>query len=406
MFMTMKLIKGVPQDVEDLIYDFLGSKWCTKTIKRNPKLEVFNVIFANRMPSSSNDFSDETFVADAVAIKSCKHYVASELKRFYCYLIDNDLGSFNSLTMRIINMNSVITQLQNGFSLETYTESETAPISDKWLLIKGNECDSLDFTAIGNPKYRPLLKSYYWLQPVPTLKTKASRFIYLASFLNYISDDDDPEGIKVSTHTILSYKRSLLDDHTEQSAFVILNGVKDFLHFVDNLGLLNANEYLFSLMKMTNTNSKGDTEGFSGDEVERIVQEMTATYQSESNPDVSTRQHVLTIMFLYLLNSPMRPASLMSCRVSDLHESKSGGWYYEVDTKVQEKEKIEIPNELRPLHDELLQITKPYRNMDEKVADYLFIIKRQRGGSVTVVCYRSDILSQICSYMLSRNCSN
>ncbi|MBE6107350.1 MAG: hypothetical protein E7192_01745 [Erysipelotrichaceae bacterium] len=370
----------IPTSVKNLFYLFYTSRFAD--LKRaTTNYRFTKALLYNRIPKNENDFNDNTFIEDCkVFVKGTKyvdHTVIPMLKRFYSFLLEEGFGTFAILTPKIVNSNSIIQDMQNEFKLIQRDTYLSPPFEhEKWLLIENGQLYKFDFTKCNDPTIANFYKEYIWVEPRPSTKTKLSKFGNMIDFLNTLKPSSP---LTVTVHNIIQHKQYLMKSVSSQSAFVIMSNIKDFLKYLDSTGQLCTEGMVFELCKMYNTNSKGSTTSYTQDDMETIVKKMSERYASESDNYLRVLYHVQIIFLLYLLNTPIRAESLFNLKVSDLNRIGPNSWQYVTETKTKEFETIEITREIKALHDELINITKEFRNTDSTIGEYLFIYCRPRG---------------------------
>lgn len=371
----------VPEDIKDLFYAYIDSSYSSPSCIID-SYRFIKKFLLHRIPETPSDFSDETFVSDASLVTENPNdrHMPGELKRFYSYLLDIMPENFDILSHRIINSNSTITHICNGFRLVKHNVNDKVPEYDKWLLIESEKVFTFDFEPIIGSNLRRLLETYIWYEQKPTMSTKHSRIGYLTAFCNYLEDTDP---VVITYSTTLQYKDKISENAKEaSSAFVIMNGIKDFIRFLDVSNHLDTkNSYIEDAMKMTNVNSVPFTETYTAEETEAIIRSLSEKYKKESDLLLRNYYQLNCIFVLYILNTAIRAADLIDLRVDSLHQSPGGTYYYLAKSKTKTEEKYEITSDVKALHDEIIEMTKDIRD-DSAESSYLFVYKRSRGKTV------------------------
>ena len=333
-----------------------------------------------RKKTGSFDFNDDTFVQDCLfahSLSENKHYTSC-FKRLYLYLISEHREYFQKVDALLVNFNNAVRYIADGYVYCRRNLLEPVPNSDKWLVSENNKIYKIDNTRIKDNFYRQIVKKYYWEQRTPKLETLAGRMGYIVEFLNEIQSPETNE-LYVTGSDIYTFKQKIQSEKKSSSAFVTMSSVKDFLKYVEAQNLLNTNVDIFPLMMMHNVNSEPNKDYYSTEETELLIKAMAAEYQTEEGV-ISDMHQLFTIFALFILNSPLRAETLCNLKVSQLHESTKGSWYFLAETKIAKSEKIEVTRELKMLFDEILRLTEPFRNDNHEISDYLFIYMRPRGS--------------------------
>ena len=202
---------------------------------------------------------------------------------------------------------------------------------------------------------------------------------YLSAFCNYL---DDAPKIVITYGTILKYKRCISSiTDVQASEYVIMNGLKDFIRYLDVQNHLDTKGSLIEdAMKMTNVNSKPFFETYSEDEMATIIMALSQEFNEESDEKTKYYYQLICIFVLYILNTAIRAEDLFDLRKDMLFQNPGGTYYYVVHSKTKEEERYEITAEVKKLHDEILSNTAAIRNYSPE-SNYLFIYKRLRGST-------------------------
>lgn len=375
------LSSKVPDDVKELFYAYYKSDYSSRN-RIEDSYRFAKDLLEFRIPESVSDFNDETFITDSALILKYpnKRHLPGDIKRFYAFLLSKMPENFSVLTPRIINANNTLTNINNGFRFIKRNVNDSVPQMDKWMMIEDEKMYAFDFTGITGSNLRSHLKEYVWYEETPTTETKHSRMGYLAQFCNFL---DDAEPVVITYSTISRYKNLLRQTSVkDSSAFVILNGIKDFIRFLDVSSHLDTKgSYIEDAMKMTNANSVPFTDTYTAEETEALITALSEKYRNESNQILQNYFHLICIFALYILNTAIRAGNLEDIRVESLHQSPGGTYYYLGKSKTKSEERYEITNEVKALHDEIINITKPIRD-DSTESKYLFVYLRRRGSTV------------------------
>ena len=399
----------IPKDVLELFNQFLKSERASKqTSTNNGFIRRF---FFHRVPKSRNDFSDETFRLDArICEPDCKTYLSRNqmsphekalFKNFYSYLLENDIGTFKILNLRLVNYNTVINLVNDGYIFVKYEPMKGLPSADKWILYDDKNIKTFNFELLNAEYKKEMLKDYILTSLKPDLLAKNTRFSYYIDFLNLL-----PLETRLPIKLNYGHVRRFKDlckasDNKNGTIFVKMSSIKALVLYFKNVRkTFEFSDIVLNSFRVDNMRSKGQTKYYSEEEMQTIISELSSMRDNATDEDDKRYYALITIVVLYVLNTAMRLESILRLRTDSLHEGMPGCYFYQVDAKRTFNEQYDIPKDLKLLHDEAIDLTKDVRRDAPKaIAENLFIYRKCRGRDVDVLksAYITSIINNICN---------
>lgn len=398
----------IPKDVLELFNQFLKSERASKqTSTNNGFIRRF---FFHRVPKSRNDFSDETFRLDAEICKSnYETYLVKKqmnshekalFKSFYSYLLENNIGAFKTLNLRLVNYNTVINLINNGYVFVKYEPLKELPSADKWILYDGKNIKTFNFELLNAEYKKEMLKDYILTSLKPDLMLKHDRFLYYVDFLNLL-----PTEITLPIKLNYSHVRRFKDlckarDNNNGTVFVKMSSIKALVLYFKNVRkTFEFSDIVLNSFRVDNMRSKGQTKYYTEEEMQTIISELSSMRDNATDEDDKRYYALITIVVLYVLNTAMRLESILRLRIDSLHEGMPGCYFYQVDAKRTFNEQYDIPKDLKLLHDEVINLTKDVRtDAPEAIKKDLFIYRKCRGKNVAILnrAYITGLINEIC----------
>lgn len=393
MNITIKNKKIINDDIDNdvkLVFEkFMQSNYANK---QSTTTQTFiKEYFRNRTPVNINDFNDDSFYIDCritddnyknIKGRKLTPHEKRNLKNFYSFLIENNYGNFNEITVDALNYNGLYRSINNGFKIYLYNLFEEFPENDKWLLLYNHKIYKFDFSKINFSTKREYLKKYIWEETSPKINIKHQRMDVYVDFLNYI-DDNLPLNLTVGD--IMNFKNIVSADISSQAAFIKMSSIKSLVYFLENENLVKINKLTYNSFKMTNVRSQGQTDYYSDEETNIIIQEMREKVDNETDRKHKVLYQLHLIAVLYILNTAMRENTVLNLKISDLRGTVNN-YYYISESKKKKDDIYNITNDIKKLHDEILHITESFRNGSQNhLNEFLFIYQRIRGQNISLL---------------------
>ena len=398
----------IPQDVLELFNDFLKSERASKQISTNNGF-IRQFLF-HRVPKNRNDFNDETFRQDAeICRPNCKTYLSRSqmnshekalFKSFYSYLLENNIGTFKNLNLKLVNYNTVINLINNGYVFVKYEPMKVLPSEDRWILYDDKNVKTIDFELLNSEYKKEMLKDYILTSLKPDLTTKHDRFLYYVDFLNLL-----PTEAKLPIRLNYGHVRQFKDlckekDNNNGTMFVKMSSIKALVLYFKNVRkTFEFSDIVLNSFRVDNMHSKGKTKNYTEEEMRTIISELKDMRDNAKDEDAKRYYALTTIVVLYILNTAMRLESILRLKTSSLHEGMPGCYFYQVDAKRTFNEQYDIPKDLKLLHDEVITLTKAIRaEAPEKIKEDLFIYRKCRGKNIDILnrTHITSIINDIC----------
>lgn len=379
----------VSKEVIDLFDNFQQSDYCTKSNKSN--VVTFSTILLNyREINSVDDFSDDTFYEDfKMTLPTFSSYKnrplsASEkalLKNLYCYLLNMYPQNFKLLTMYIINQNRIAFLVNDGFKIIKRNIFEDVPLEyDKWILVENNSLFNIDFTNINQTYLADALKRYIWEDTCSTTKTKTQSLHVLIKTLNLL-----PMNIRlIKFNDMYNIKNEITGNTINQSAAIYISHIRSMLKYFEEIHVLSINKTAWNILQMKQVRSEAITDYYSKEEIKSILQYWNDAIKLEKKESEEVLSRLQLIAILYVLNTAMRLETICNLKINDLN-SVDNNYFYIADGKNEKAVKYNITPNIKKLHDEVLKLTKQYRNENSPFSQYLFVYKRSRGNSLDLI---------------------
>lgn len=374
-----KIIEGyydIPEDIRVLYDTFMNSEYYSETISYICVHDFFTLMMNNRMPKDPYDYSDDTFYTDSNIISMSANLktfreVRALLKRFYTFLIDQEFGSFDLLTKKLLKSNSFLTDISNGYTIVKYDFYDAEEWPDQVIFEVNGEYYSFDFIKVKLPYYREVIKKYMRSPSNPKLKTKRTYFHIYIDFLNLL--DEDSRG-HISVKNIMDFRNMLPEKDT--SKFVYLSAISTLLNKLELMDLIDINPNTMKMLKGSNTRSKGNTKAFTKEEIDKMANKAIelAKVEQEKNVRLYECYMLMSYIILYLSKTAMRLTTVLNLKISDLVSEDGGIHYYVCSSKRKNNEKYNISRKVYGYHKEIIQFTSKTREYFKNSDDRLFII--------------------------------
>lgn len=398
----------IPKDVLELFNQFLKSERASKQVSTNNGF--IRRFFFHRVPKSRNDFSDETFRLDAEICKSnYKIYTSRSqmsshekalFKSFYSYLLENNIGTFKNLNLKLVNYNTVINLINNGYVFIKYEPMKVLPSADRWILYDDKNVKTFDFELLNAEYKKKMLKDFILTSLKPDLGLKYARFMYYVDFLNLLPIESNLP-IKLNYGHVRQFKDLCKEKNNNNgTTFVKMSSIKALVLYFKNVRkTFEFSDIVLNSFRVDNMRSKGKTKYYTEEEMQTIISELKEMRDNTKDEDDKRYYALITIVVLYILNTAIRLESILRLKTDSLHEGMPGCYFYQVDAKRTFNEQYDIPKDLKLLHDEVITLTKDIRpEAPEGIKEDLFIYRKCRGKNIDILNrnYITSIINDIC----------
>lgn len=360
-----------------------------------------NAFLSNRIPLNKNDFNDKTIKVDSMLFnkdflyegKPLRNDAKQYLKHLYVFLIENNYGNFEKIDKNILGFHNIFSRINEGYLITYNPNEDELKNNEKYLIIDDNNFYSLDFNAIKYVPFRMILKQFYFEYKAMKFATKVQNTRYYIRFLNFI-----PEKLPINfTNEIVYQYKNYINSFSKstQSLFVEVSSVRGLIDYLKLRKMIITNKATEDILKLKNVNSKGKSDYYTAEEIGMILAYLNDKSNNTENENIRDYYRLLTIILLYVLNTSMRYETVIGLKTNDLIESMPGTYYYQTNSKTKEIEKYNITKNIKKLHDEVINITEKYRNINPNISDYLFIHTKFRRSKLVTTFTRPTTISTL-----------
>ena len=326
--------------------------------------------------------------------------IVGTIDTFYYFIGANyNPEIFKDVGLDIVNIRSVgfVKTIMRGYDIVHYNPIDSVPKSDKWLLIYSSEnlvnsditttfTREFDFTSIKNKTYREWLKEYTW-KTNNSIKNKNMKVYLISDFLNYISDlkagnvlsiySKKSSDTTITVNDIMAYKAYFYSTGRSSDGRTFTD-VRNFLQFIDNLGLVNIESGVLYLL-FAKTDRKTDKNSIPDDELKKIAKLMS---EKSEDSDVAKLYYLI---FYIALETEFRVTNILTLKTDSVKETAKPNEYVLVSpTKISNKEELEQPITIytKKHIDEVVKTTDKYRDetCPDELRDYIFVYKTSRNN--------------------------